>query len=182
MGSNLNKCDRCLTHHDGAGVPSQSFIDYCRKDNSSEQYACSTWRLPSFAYLHRSFFYTTDQRLQITGGTTCLDYGDNVDPVYGTSLDFSTCTAGNVNQIFTLENVQAVVTNTTFPDPNTICHQGEQEILKPATAANLTQLVRPVEHTLLLSFAERLRSIRAGRFPSSTARRSSTRRRARTSP
>jgi hypothetical protein len=141
-----------------------------------------TWWLPSFAYLRCSFFYTIDQRLQITGGTMCLDSGDNIDPVYGTSLDFSTCTAGNANQIFTIENVQVVVTNTTFPDPNTICHQGEQEILKPTATANLTQLVRTVARLLLLLSTKRLRSIRAGRFPSSTAQRKSMRRRARTSP
>jgi hypothetical protein len=26
----------CLTHHDGANVPSVPFIDYCRKDGNSE--------------------------------------------------------------------------------------------------------------------------------------------------
>jgi hypothetical protein len=90
-----------------------------------------------------SFYYTTDQRLAITGGTTCLDYGDNVDPIYGTPLDFRTCKDGDNNQVFTLENVKATVTSTTaFPDPTTICHQGDHLILKPAAGTNITQQVR----------------------------------------
>jgi hypothetical protein len=94
----------------------------------------------SHAHFSHSFYYTPDQRLAVTGGTTCLDYGDNVDPIYGTPLDFRTCKTGDANQIFTLEDVKATVTSTTaFSDPTTICHYGEQQILKPAAGTNITK-------------------------------------------
>jgi hypothetical protein len=86
-----------------------------------------------------SFYYTPDQRLAVTGGTTCLDYGDHITPGYEWPLEFLPCEAGNNNQIFTLEDVKATVTTTeVFPDPTTTCHIEYQQILKPSAGANIT--------------------------------------------
>jgi hypothetical protein len=94
---------------------------------------------PCTAHRHSSFYYTPDQRLAVTGGTTCLDFGDDITPGYATPLEFQPCKTGDANQIFTLEDVKATVTSTTaFPDPTTICHIGDQEILTPSAGTNLT--------------------------------------------
>jgi hypothetical protein len=91
------------------------------------------------AHGHASFYYTDDQRLAVTGGTTCLDYGDDITPGYATPLEFLKCKTGDANQIFQLEDVQPSFTTTAvFPDPTTICHIGQQQILKPIAGANLT--------------------------------------------
>jgi hypothetical protein len=81
----------------------------------------------------------------VTGGDTCLDYGDVVKAGAGTLLRFEPCGAGNAAQVFALEDVPATVTSTTaFPDPTTICHTGSPDLLQPKQYANLTQEVRPV--------------------------------------
>jgi hypothetical protein len=97
--------------------------------------------LPHLAHARpRSFYYTPDQRLAVTGGTTCLDFGDDVTPNYATPLEFLPCKTGDTNQIFALEDVKATVTSTTaFPDPTTICHIGQQQILKPVAGTNITK-------------------------------------------
>jgi hypothetical protein len=89
---------------------------------------------------HHSFYYTPEQRIAVTGGTTCLQ---NDVPYDGNQIEFRTCAVGDNQQLFTLEDVQATVTSTTaFPDPTTICHNGIQQILTPANYVNATQTVR----------------------------------------
>jgi hypothetical protein len=93
------------------------------------------------AYAGHSFYYTDDQRLAVTGDTTCLDYEGDGTGLF-TSAAFATCTTGDANQIFTLEDVPATVTTTSAsPDPTTVCHTGQQQILKPAAGTNITKQV-----------------------------------------
>jgi hypothetical protein len=90
----------------------------------------------------RSFYYTPDQRIAVTGGTTCLQ---NDVPYDGNQIEFRTCVTGDSQQLFTLEDVQATITSTTaFPDPTTICHDEIQQVLVPADYTNITQKVRRV--------------------------------------
>jgi hypothetical protein len=86
-----------------------------------------------------SFYYTSDQHIAVTGGTTCL----GVDPDDSFQLRFESCTSAKTSQLFALEDVKATITSTTaFSDPTTICHRGNQQILKPANHTNVTQTVR----------------------------------------
>jgi hypothetical protein len=116
----------------------------------------------------------------VTGGTTCLDYGDYQEKGYATQVEFETCKTGDTNQIFALEDVKATVTSTTaFPDPTTICHIGQQQILKPSAAVNITQQVCFCA-CITVPFAERGYSILPAWCLSSTARHSTSRPPART--
>jgi hypothetical protein len=87
-----------------------------------------------------SFYYTPDQRIAITGGTTCLELDV---PFNENDVEFRTCKTGNSQQRFTIENVTASVTSMApFPDPTTICHRGVQAVLSPTEHTNITLQVR----------------------------------------
>jgi hypothetical protein len=130
---------RCLTTTEDGAPFSELTVSYCRQDGNT-QYARPHPFLRPPLTPRRSFYYTPDQRIAVTGGTTCLQ---NDVPYDGNYIEFRTCAAGDNQQLFTLEDVQATVTSTTaFPDPTTICHNGIQQILTPANYVNVTQTVR----------------------------------------
>jgi hypothetical protein len=130
---------RCLTTTEDGAPFSELTVSYCRQDGNT-QYARPHPSLTTSLTARRSFYYTPDQRIAVTGGTTCLQ---NDVPYDGNQIEFRTCATGDNQQLFTLEDVQATITSTTaFPDPTTICHNGIQQILTPANYVNVTQTVR----------------------------------------
>jgi hypothetical protein len=94
---------------------------------------------PGLAAQH--WYFTADNRLAITGGTQCLDLGNNAT---GKTLQTYTCTSGDINQVWTPDTTPTS-TATLAPTPTS----------PPTPTPTTVQYIHPNGNsTLCLSYYE----------------------------
>jgi hypothetical protein len=151
---------RCITGTDGNGDSLR--LSYCSGDPHQRCASRLTVFLVAPDVRSRSFYYTDDQRIAVTGGTACLD---QVAERPG-SVQTWQCTSGDTHQAWTVTDAKATVTSTNaLPGPTTVCEIGHQQILHPAAGTDVTQavinLARFTGHGVLTGWA----TVPVGRDP-----------------